>query len=113
MRHALAYLWTIRPFSLSSEKVYDIKRSALLEDYVALMDQLGLDRAVVVNGGGNGFNNAVTLDAIARTNGRIKGLALVKPDISDRELRDLHEGGMTGSARERAARLRQASQRPR
>jgi 2-pyrone-4,6-dicarboxylate lactonase len=83
-------------FPLSSEKVYDIKRSALLEDYVALMDQLGLDRAVVVNGGGNGFNNSVTLDAIARTNGRIKGLALVKPDISDRELRDLHEGGMTG-----------------
>jgi 2-pyrone-4,6-dicarboxylate lactonase len=83
-------------FPLSSEKVYDIRRSALLEDYVALMDQLGLERAVVVNGGGNGFNNSVTLDAIARTNGRLKGLALVRPDVTDAELRALHEGGMTG-----------------
>ncbi|MFN3889524.1 MAG: amidohydrolase family protein [Beijerinckiaceae bacterium] len=83
-------------FPLSSEKVYDIRRSALLEDYIALMDQLGLERAVVVNGGGNGFNNAVTLDAIARTNGKLKGLALVRPDVTDAELRTLHEGGMTG-----------------
>jgi predicted TIM-barrel fold metal-dependent hydrolase len=83
-------------FPLSSEKVYDIKRSGTLEDYAALMNQLGLERAVVVNGGGNGYNNAVTLDAIARMNGRLKGLALIKPEISDRELRALYEGGMTG-----------------
>jgi 2-pyrone-4,6-dicarboxylate lactonase len=83
-------------FPLASERIYNIQRSATLEDYIALMDQLGLERAVVVNGGGNGFNNAVTLDAIARMNGRIKGLALVRPEITDAELQALHEGGMTG-----------------
>lgn len=81
-------------FPLSSEKIYDIRTSATLEDYVAVMDQLGLDRAVVVNGGGNGYNNAVTLDAISRMNGRLKGVALIRPDISDADLRALHEGGM-------------------
>lgn len=83
-------------FPLSGEKIYNIQRSSTLEDYRALMDQLGLERAVVVNGGGNGYNNAVTLDAISRMNGRLKGLALIKPDITDKELRVLHEGGMTG-----------------
>lgn len=83
-------------FPLASERVYNIQRSATLEDYSALMDQLGLDRAVIVNGGGNGYNNDVTLDAISRMNGRLKGLALIRPDIADRELRRLHEGGMTG-----------------
>lgn len=83
-------------FPLGSERVYDIQTSATLEDYCKLMDQLGLERAVIVNGGGNGYNNAVTLDAIARMNGRVKGLALIRPDIADAELRALHEGGMTG-----------------
>ncbi len=83
-------------FPLASERIYNIRRSATFEDYMALMDQLGLERAVVVNGGGNGYNNAVTLDAIARSNGRLKGLALVRPDVTDAELRTLHEGGMTG-----------------
>lgn len=83
-------------FPLGSDRVYDIRASATLEDYTQLMDQLGLQRAVIVNGGGNGYNNAVTLDAIARMNGRFKGLALIRPDIADSDLRALHEGGMTG-----------------
>ncbi|MDP2355376.1 MAG: amidohydrolase family protein [Beijerinckiaceae bacterium] len=83
-------------FPLSSDRVYNIQRSGTLEDYTALMDQLGLERAVVVNGGGNGYNNAVTLDAIARSNGRLKGLALIKPETTDNELLALHQGGMTG-----------------
>jgi predicted TIM-barrel fold metal-dependent hydrolase len=83
-------------FPLSTEKIYNVQHSSTVEDYGALMDQLGLERAVVVNGGGNGYNNAVTLDAIARMNGRLKGLALVGPEVSDADLRALHEGGMTG-----------------
>lgn len=83
-------------FPLAGDSVYKIQRSGTLEDYSALMGQLGLGRAVVVNGGGNGYNNAVTLDAISRMNGRLKGLALIRPDVTDQELRALHEGGMTG-----------------
>ncbi|MBX9761318.1 MAG: amidohydrolase family protein [Beijerinckiaceae bacterium] len=83
-------------FPLATDRVYNIQRSATLEDYRSVMDQLGLERAVVVNGGGNGYNNAVTLDAIARSEGRLKGLALVRPETSDADLVALHEGGMTG-----------------
>jgi len=83
-------------FPLAEGRHYQVEKSATLEDYVALLDQLGLERAVVVTGGGNGYNNAVTLDAIARMNGRLKGVALITPEVTDKELFALHEGGMTG-----------------
>jgi predicted TIM-barrel fold metal-dependent hydrolase len=82
-------------FPLAQGRHYDIQRDATLEAYCALLDQLGLERAVVVNGGGNGNDNSVTLDAIARMDGRLKGVALLDPEIDDTGLRALHEGGMT------------------
>lgn len=83
-------------FPLAPGRHYNVTRDATLEDYRDVMDRLGLERAVVVNGGGNGNNNEVTLDAISRMGGRLKGVALLDPEISDRALRHLHEGGMTG-----------------
>ena len=82
-------------FPLALGHHYNIQRDATLEAYQAVMTQLGIDRAVVVNGGGNGNNNSVTLDAIKRMDGRLKGVALLDSAISDRGLRDLHEGGFT------------------
>lgn len=43
-----------------------------------------------------GFDNSAMLDAIKRSTGTFKGVALVKPDITDRQLMDLHDGGVIG-----------------
>ncbi len=51
---------------------------------------------MIVTGSGNGTNNQITLDAIARMNGRFKGLAQLDPNVSDAELERLRSGGITG-----------------
>jgi len=67
-----------------------------VEDYVRMLDTLGLARGVIVHSSSHGTYNSVTLDAIARTGGRCLGIAVLAPEVSDRELQRLHEGGMRG-----------------
>ena len=57
---------------------------------------LGLDRTVLVQASCHGTDNAAMLDAIARSNGSCRGVAMVGRDISDSELKRLHEGGVRG-----------------
>jgi 2-pyrone-4,6-dicarboxylate lactonase len=62
----------------------------------ALRDHLGFARNVIVQASCHGTDNAATLDAIAKSNGKARGVAVVDPAISDAELAALHEGGMRG-----------------
>lgn len=58
--------------------------------------RLGISRAVIVHASCHGSEMAVTLDAIASSNGTYRGVACVEDGITDRELRRLHEGGIRG-----------------
>lgn len=69
---------------------------ATSEMLFALRDHLGFARNVIVQASCHGTDNAATLDAIARSDGRARGVAVVDPAISDAELRALHEGGIRG-----------------
>ncbi|HKY80710.1 MAG TPA: amidohydrolase family protein, partial [Sphingobium sp.] len=62
----------------------------------ALRDRLGLARNVIVQASCHGTDNSATLDAIAKSNGKARGVAVVDPAISDAELERLHEGGIRG-----------------
>jgi 2-pyrone-4,6-dicarboxylate lactonase len=62
----------------------------------ALHDMLGFSRSVIVQASCHGTDNRATLDAIARSAGRCRGVAVVDPDISDCELDALHAGGIRG-----------------
>jgi len=62
----------------------------------ALRDQLGFARNVIVQASCHGTDNAATLDAIAKSNGRARGVAVVDPAISDADLATLHAGGIRG-----------------
>lgn len=62
----------------------------------ALRDHLGFDRNVIVQASCHGTDNAATLDAIAKSNGRARGVAVVDPAISETELETLHQGGIRG-----------------
>lgn len=66
------------------------------ERLFALRDYLGLSRNVVVQATCHGSDNAAMLDAIARSGGRARGVAVVDADISDGELDRLHAGGIRG-----------------
>ena len=62
----------------------------------ALRDHLGFERNVIVQASCHGTDNSATLDAIARSNGRARGVAVVDPAISMEELKALHAGGIRG-----------------
>jgi 2-pyrone-4,6-dicarboxylate lactonase len=62
----------------------------------ALRDRLGFSRNVIVQASCHGTDNAATLNAIARSSGTARGVAVVDPAIPDGELDALHAGGMRG-----------------
>lgn len=63
----------------------------------ALHAHLGLSRAILVQASPHGTDNRAMLDAIATSNGRWRGVAIVGGDVTDRELERLHEGGVRGA----------------
>jgi predicted TIM-barrel fold metal-dependent hydrolase len=67
-----------------------------IETYLNLLDVLGLDRGVIVHGSAHGSDNRASLDGIARAPDRLRGIAVVDPDISDSALEELKAGGMRG-----------------
>ena len=94
-----AHLHVYGPFDrypLVAERGYDPDPHSTLDDYLKTHRALGLERAVIVTGSGNGTNNSITLDALRRMNGSFKGLALHDPSITDSELVELREGGFSG-----------------
>ncbi|TPG54270.1 amidohydrolase family protein [Sphingomonas glacialis] len=62
----------------------------------ALRDQLGFARNVIVQASCHGTDNEATLNAIAKSGGAARGVAVVSPDIDDAELQKLHDGGIRG-----------------
>jgi predicted TIM-barrel fold metal-dependent hydrolase len=62
----------------------------------ALHDHLGITRGVIVHASCHGTDNRVTLDAIATSDGRYKGVAVVGGEIADNELEALDRGGICG-----------------
>jgi 2-pyrone-4,6-dicarboxylate lactonase len=83
-------------YPLVAERNYDPDPHSTLDDYLRVQRALGLERAVIVTGSGNGTNNRITLDALQRMKGSFKGLALLDPAITDTELSKLKEVGFTG-----------------
>jgi 2-pyrone-4,6-dicarboxylate lactonase len=69
------------------------------EAWLALHASLGVKRGVQVHGTPYGFDNSITLDFLAGHSGRFVGVAAIRPDIPEPELRKLDAGGF------RAARL--------
>lgn len=62
----------------------------------ALRDRLGFARNVIVQASCHGTDNRATLDAIARSNGKARGVAVVDPAIADGDLTALDAQGIRG-----------------
>jgi predicted TIM-barrel fold metal-dependent hydrolase len=69
---------------------------APLEAFRKLHGILGIERAVIVNASAHGTDNRVALDAIAVSNGAYRAVANIDDTITDKGLRELHEGGFRG-----------------
>ena len=65
-------------------------------DYRAMQERLGLERVIVVQPNAYADDNSVTLDAIQKIGKSAKGVAVVKPGVTDAELGRLTQGGICG-----------------
>lgn len=61
-----------------------------------LRDFLGFERNVIVQATCHGADNRAMVDAVRNSGGRARGVATVTANISDAELRELHEAGVRG-----------------
>jgi 2-pyrone-4,6-dicarboxylate lactonase len=69
---------------------------APVENLRKLHAKLGVSRAVIVHASCHGTDMEVTLDAIASSEGRYRGVACVEETVTDRRLEELHTGGIRG-----------------
>ena len=66
------------------------------EAFVAALDAHGIAHVLLVQPSCYGTDNAAMLDAMAGSGGRFKGIAVVPPDVGERELTALADRGVVG-----------------
>ena len=71
-------------------------KNATVSDYRLLQKRNGTTRVVVVTPRNYATDNAVTLDAMKQLGASGRGVAVVRPTITDAELKTLADGGIRG-----------------
>ena len=66
------------------------------KDLFHLRNFLGFERNVIVQASCHGRNNDALLDALRHSDGKARGVAVVGDDITEAELKDMHEAGVRG-----------------
>ncbi|WP_439891172.1 amidohydrolase family protein [Ralstonia sp. 25C] len=66
------------------------------DKYLAMLDALRMTYGVLVQISVYGADNRYMVEVLQRHPNRLRGIAVVSPDISDRELEDLHAVGVRG-----------------
>ena len=69
---------------------------ALLPDYLALLGELGIERAVIVQPSVYGYDNACTLDAVQTLGARGRAVVVADPASNDAELAAMAAAGACG-----------------
>jgi len=65
-------------------------------DYQQVQRRLGLERALLVQANGYGFDMGCLLDALAQAGDAARAIAVIAPDTSDETLSRLHSAGVRG-----------------
>lgn len=71
--------------------------AAPLEHYLEMSGIIGIERGVVVQPSVHGLDNSVTVDAIKKAGGCLRGVARIDDKMGRGELENLHEGGIRGA----------------
>lgn len=79
-----------------SEKRRYTPPAAPVEHYLMVLDAIGVDRGIVVQPNAHATDNRVSIDAIARSGGRLMGVGRIDDETTDEELADMDAGGIRG-----------------
>ena len=82
-------------FPLAADRSYT-PVEAPVEAFVAHLDALGFDRGVIVTASAQGTGNDAMLDALRRHPTRFRGVAVLPPETTDRELDAMTAAGVRG-----------------
>jgi len=69
---------------------------ATVQDYRLLQKRIGTSRLVIVTPRNYVVDNAVTVDAIKQFGANARGVAVIRPTVTDAELTSLNDGGIRG-----------------
>ncbi|MBA16680.1 MAG: metal-dependent hydrolase [Sphingomonas sp.] len=67
------------------------------EAHRAMLDAIGFDRGVVVQGSAHGTDNRAIAAAVAAAPDRLRGIAVIDENVTDTELAALRRGGFRGA----------------
>jgi predicted TIM-barrel fold metal-dependent hydrolase len=70
--------------------------TAPIEHWLSVSSAIGIERGFVVTPSVHDLDPAVTLDAIARSEGRIRGMIRANSDMTASDIKRLHDGGIRG-----------------
>jgi predicted TIM-barrel fold metal-dependent hydrolase len=79
--------------------------AAPIEHFLGMAAVVGIERGVIVQPTVHRWDSESTLDAIAKGEGRLRGMVHANPDFDDAEYRKLHAGGVRGARFNCAPRL--------
>jgi predicted TIM-barrel fold metal-dependent hydrolase len=82
-------------FPLAAERAYNVP-PATLDEHERMKRAAGLERTVVVQASGHGFDNRALLAALAELGARGRGVAVVEPRAPAADLEALHRAGVRG-----------------
>lgn len=94
--HAHVFCDNAYPFSPDTLYQPHPSQTGTAAKFLAVLDAHGFTHGLLVGAGPYGPDNRCMLNAIANSGGRFKGIAVVAPDIADRELAALADGGVVG-----------------
>jgi predicted TIM-barrel fold metal-dependent hydrolase len=80
-------------YPLAEDRLYT-PPLAPLNDYLAMLAAAGMRRGVLVQAGACGWDHRGTLAALRVGQGRLRGVAVPRPEAGDAELADMHAAGI-------------------
>jgi len=94
--HAHVFCGADYPFSPETVYKPDPSQAGTAAKFRAVLDSHGITHGLLVGAGPYGPDNRCMVESIAASNNRFKGIALVRPDIADKDLDALAGQGVVG-----------------
>ena len=96
---AHAHVFDTKRFPFQDSRGFDIQPNehGTAADYAAVLDAHGISHALLINPlGGYGIDVSCMLTAIAEHPGRFKGISLLAPEATDKQIKAMIDGGVIG-----------------
>ena len=86
----------LRDLPLAPNRHSSPKRDVTVEEYIGVLDRHGISHGVLTAPSFYGSDNSLLIASLAKYPDRLRGTAIVDPDVSAAQLRDMSQRGVVG-----------------